>query len=408
VKAREIERLFVHRAGERAGELQRTEHGASFIYGVEYAAVHRGDASFAVAFQLPVRPEPFTTSGVNLHPFFAGLLPEGLRLRALVRSVKTSEDDLFTLLAQVGEDAIGDVALTVTDAVPRERSLEIDEAGLAAVSFRELLERSLEYGDDTTHSTMSGAQPKVSAAMISFPVRSRARGAAYLLKLTPSEYPRLVENEAFFMKVARSAGLETASAKLVHDARGESALLVQRFDRQVRADGSIARLHQEDACQLLNRYPADKYRLKLADVAGALDVCEAPLVAKFEMLRLQAFSYLIANGDLHAKNVSVLSHGHSVGLSPAYDVLSTLPYGDAKLALSMEGRDDRLRAKDFIAFGERLGIQPPATKRMLAKLIDCVGPWTERLSEIGLDAKKSRHLERVMRERLDALAPAVS
>jgi serine/threonine-protein kinase HipA len=49
------------------------------------------------------------TEGVNLHTFFAGLLPEGLRFEALVRAAKTSRDDLFSLLLLAGSEAIGDV-----------------------------------------------------------------------------------------------------------------------------------------------------------------------------------------------------------------------------------------------------------------------------------------------------------
>jgi serine/threonine-protein kinase HipA len=48
-------------------------------------------------------------NGDNLPPFFAGLLPEGRRFSALVKKLKTSEDDLFSLLAMVGTDCIGDI-----------------------------------------------------------------------------------------------------------------------------------------------------------------------------------------------------------------------------------------------------------------------------------------------------------
>lgn len=405
--ARESEALIVHRAGRRAGVLSRTAHGARFAYDAEYVAAHRHDPTRAVAFTLPVRAEPFEVSGVNLHPFFAGLLPEGLRLRALARGVKTSEDDLFSLLAAAGEDAIGDVTATASDSSPRERSPEIDVTALGTLRFRELFERSLEL-DAGAHASFSGVQPKVSASMISFPVRSRARGSACLLKLTPPDHPRLVENEAFFMQLASEVGIEAARVELVHDAAGESGLLVERFDRVRRADGAWERLHVEDACQILGRYPADKYRLKLVDVCGALDVCAAPVVERLKLLRLQAFSYAIGNGDLHARNVSVLTRGATVALSPAYDLLSTLPYGDERMALGLEGRDTKLAASHFIAFGERVGVRAAATTRMLAKLVAELRPAVGRLGEIGLADKVRRHLERTMVGRLDALDPVRS
>jgi serine/threonine-protein kinase HipA len=405
VNARDVETLVVQRDHRRAGLLTRTTHGARFVYDAEYVASHGQDPAWAVAFTLPVRAEPYEVRGVNLHPFFAGLLPEGLRLRALVRGLKTSEDDLFSLLAAVGEDAVGDVAVTEPGKTPRERSLDIGASTFDQVRFAELLEQSLDLAGGA-HASVAGVQPKVSAVMVSFPVRSRLRGKSYLLKLAPPEFPRLVENEAFFMRLAQAAGLEAARVEIVRDAGGESGLLVERFDRVARADGSFQRLHQEDACQLLDRYPADKYRLGLAEVCAALDVCSAPVVERMKLLRLQAFAYAIVNGDLHARNVSVLTRGATVALSPAYDVLSTLPYGDEHLALAFEGRDKKLKAQHFVAFGARVGVRAAAMTSLLRGIVSAVRPALGRLSEIGLDAKATRHLERTIAARLEALDPA--
>lgn len=192
----------------------------------------------------------------------------------------------------------------------------------------------------------------------------------------------------------------------VHDREGRSGLLVERFDRVPREGDerdSLLELHQEDACQLLDRYPADKYRLGLREIAESLEVCSAPLVERLRLLQLQALSCLIVNGDLHAKNISVLTRGGEVRLTPIYDLLSTLPDGDAKLALKLEGRDEDLRREDFVAFGERLGIRPPAIERMLDGLVNRLGPHLPRLPEIGLEERSTRHLERTMTERLTRL-----
>ena len=166
------------------------------------------------------------------------------------------------------------------------------------------------------------------------------------------------------------------------------------------------KLHQEDACQLLDRYPADKYRISLADVLGALEVCSAPVTDRLKLLRLQAYSYLIANGDLHGKNVSVRVLGARIALTPAYDLLSTLHYGDRALALALEGRDDKLKARHFVAFGERVGVRAKATERVLEALCRGVAAALPRLSEIGLAAGRQAHLERVIMQRCAALRPS--
>ncbi len=406
MSARLSERLDVYKGKQRVAELSRTAHGARLTYAPEYLATRAAEEPVAIAFTLPPRAEPYEVFGANLHPFFAGLLPEGLRLRALVRSLKTSEDDLFSLLAASGVDAVGDVAVSLPGQTLAERAPVADTAQLGALSFAELLAESLRYDDGRGDAAIAGVQPKVSAAMISFPVRARDKRHAYILKLTPPEYPRLVENEAFFMELARSAGLRVARTRVVHDKEGTSALLVERFDRVPQPDGSLLRLHQEDACQLLDRYPADKYRLSLADVTRALEVCSAPIAERLKLLRMQAFSYLIGNGDMHAKNVSVRVLDTRIELTPCYDFLSTLPYGDRALALAMEGRDDKLKRAHFIAFGERAGLRKAAVEQMLDALTKRTALAPTRLSEIGLEAKRTQHLERTMRERLADLASA--
>lgn len=402
-----LDSLRVFRGVDPVGTLSRTEHGASFAYDQKYREQHAQDPMKAIAFKLPVRELPFVVNGTNLHPFFAGLLPEGLRLHALVRGVKTSEDDLFSLLAAVGSNTVGDVWVQASgnQSVIIEPVVELTKLG--KTSFDELLAQSLDWNKGGDLVTVAGVQPKVSAAMISIPMRPKSQRHEYLLKLSPNEFPRLVENEFFFMQLAKSMKLRTAPVKLVHDREGRAGLLVERFDRVPTLSKSattLDRVHQEDACQLTDRYPADKYRISLREVADALEVCSAPLVERLRLLQLQALSYLIGNGDMHAKNISVQVHERRVQLTPIYDLVTTLPYGDEHMALQMDGRDKALRRKDFLEFGERIGVRQAATERMLDHLIKKVGPIVVRLSEIGFDTKKTSRLEREVGERAKRLA----
>lgn len=111
--------------------------------------------------------------------------------------------------------------------------------------------------------------------MIALPVRTLEKKRPHTLKLTPSEFPRLVENGPFFVRLAKAVSIEVAETRIVHDRDGEAGLLVDRFDR-------------------------------LPDKRGVL-----------HKLRLQAHSYLIANGDLHGKNVSVRALVARIALTPA-------------------------------------------------------------------------------------------
>jgi len=307
--------------------------------------------------------------------------------------VKTSQDDLFSLLAAAGADCIGDVSVADTGRPPEERTPSVDAKRIDSISFAEVLEKSLR---STKEPTIPGVQEKVSAAMISLPLR--ARSASYILKLNPPKVPKLVENEQFFMALAKKCGLSTAETRLVFDRDREPGLLVTRFDRR-----AGHKLHQEDACQLLDRYPADKYLLSVRELMDAMDVCSAPVIARARLLRLVAYSYVIGNGDLHGKNVSVRVVDGLVELTPAYDLLSTVPYGDRRMALKMDGRDANLRRRSFVAMGERFKIPKPATTAMLDEILDATGPALEQLDAIGFDAKTTKKLQQALGRRRDDL-----
>lgn len=79
-------------------------------------------------------------------------------------------------------------------------------------------------------------------------------------------------------------------------------------------------------------------------------------------LEIYVFSYLVGNGDLHAKNLSLMwaSDCDPRSLSPAYDLISTTVYGDHRMALKLDGRDSHFSRKNFLKFAERNAVSPIA------------------------------------------------
>ncbi len=73
------------------------------------------------------------------------------------------------------------------------------------------------------------------------------------------------------------------------------------------------------------------------------------------------------------------------------------------MALKLEGRDDNLAGRYFLPFGERVGVKPPAVRKLLEDLHARSQPWIERVAEIGLDDRKTAELMRVMRKRREEL-----
>jgi serine/threonine-protein kinase HipA len=244
------------------------------------------------------------------------------------------------------------------------------------VSFADVF--AAETGADPDRVALPGVQPKASARMISFPVR---RGtASFILKLDPPDFPHLCRNEELMLRAARASGLSTVSAELVTDRDGREALAVQRFDRT--ADGGL--LAVEDACQVLGRYPADKYAVSTEDACTALgSVASAPVVAGRTLLRWVAFAYVSGNGALHGKNLAVAERPDgTVQPAPAYDLPSSYPYGDTTLALPVGGKTrDDVGRDDLLALAHVLHVPERAAIRVLDEVAGAVDGWLPTLDE---------------------------
>ncbi|MCC6952620.1 MAG: HipA domain-containing protein [Deltaproteobacteria bacterium] len=407
---REVEELAVFKKERRAGSLRRTTEGAAFEYDSEYFLELQRDPALALASTLGAQAQTHEVRGVNLHPFFAGLLPEGLRQKALLSALKTSADDLFSMLAAGGGDTIGDVSVALDGGEPRvtrERSLpsvdEIDfnEMFHAVIGVDSLAERKRDV-------MIAGVQPKLSAQRISFPVALKKRNRNCILKLGSPEYPRLVHNEHFCMSAARACGVDVALTEIVLDRGGNAGLLVERFDRvPVGKSSRFTSLHQEDACQFLGRYPQDKYRLTLREICGGLgDVCTSPIIETSHLLRQYLFSYLIGNGDLHAKNISVLESrdGIRTGLAPAYDLVSTLPYGDEEMALQLDGKRGNFKRENFLTFGERVGVRRAAVEQLLDRTLRAWSRILPTSATVGWDEKSTRTIHKALERRARVLS----
>lgn len=393
-RARETTRAHVLKGELLAGTLSRQGDDVAFRYDEEYLA----SGGRPVATTLPLTEHPYRTHGGAVPAFFAGLLPEGRRLDALVAAVKTSTDDEFSLLVAVAADCVGDVRVLPEDHDVPDLGSPVELRPHEQVCFHEMFEHSV----DPQGESLPGVQDKLSAALLSLPVHYAHTEA--LLKLTPTALPRLVENEACFMAMAARCGLRVARTEVLTDRDGHTALLVERFDRRLTPTG-LERIPQEDAVQLAGRWPASKYRISAREVFDAtLATTPARIAAAPDLLRLFAFSYLIGNGDLHGKNVSAYGPDPDLWeVTPAYDLLSTLPYGDRRLALQLDGRDDNLRGSTFVAFAARLGVRERATRRLLTELTDRAEPLLGSVETIGFDGRRTTDLLTTMRKRLGDL-----
>ena len=174
-------------------------------------------------------------------------------------------------------------------------------------------------------------------------------------------------------------------------------LLVERFDRN-----NKKRIHQEDACQFLNHYPADKYRITVNQIADAITlISNAPQLEILNLLSQTAFSYLICNGDLHAKNISLQTlEDETITLTPLYDLISTAIYSDFNMAIKLDGRDDNIKRKVFTDFAERYQISLKVMTNTLDKLLKRFTKYYPSLFTIEMTDKQKKLLERMIAKRI--------
>ncbi|MGA7203291.1 MAG: HipA domain-containing protein, partial [Specibacter sp.] len=324
-----------------------------------------------------------TFSHGSVPAFFAGLLPEGERLAKLRWAVKTTISDEFSLLLAAGENPVGDVQIVPSGEKPQQvPALLTVTKTMDHIKFAEFAA----VPGPVDRSALPGHQDKVTASYR----HDKDPTRAYILKFNDGSHARQVETEHLLLNKARGLGIPVADARLVHDGDGQAALLVSRFDRS--PSGSLA---VEDCAQLLGLVPARKFSVPSEAVAAAaVGMCAAQSLAARNIFLQFLFAWLTGNGNLHAKNISVVQQPNGEWfVAPAYDLQCTLaaeieqgfaagvpggilteltdgdPSRDPGMALPVGGNAGSrtgLNRNDWLRFGRTLHIP----ERLVAKCID--------------------------------------
>ena len=99
-----IRRARVLFSGRPAGILEELEKGRRYLF--SYDPSYPGPP---VSLTMPVVERVFQFD--RFPPFFDGLLPEGVLLEGLLRTLKIDRDDCFSQLTAVGADLVGAVTV---------------------------------------------------------------------------------------------------------------------------------------------------------------------------------------------------------------------------------------------------------------------------------------------------------
>lgn len=320
-----------------------------------------------------------TTPG-KLPPFIVSLLPEGWLEkvlkdhdeRALLRSGRRYMSNITIVerqaeLAELPSDLLlhrvadhsRDGVFTGTYAGPGRDDI--------AASFERNLAAIYERGDTPR---LSGIQIKAPMFLDETGTLLPGTGRPFTHILKPagtSGFETLPLVEWFSLNLGRAAGFEAPAASLVPMPHGlPPALIVERFDiRQDQDDRRMLAL--EDLCSVLDLPAEAKYTGTMERIARAI----RPLSTAVEedlliVVKRALFAWLIADGDMHLKNMALLKTAQPgekqfrrVRMAPLYDAVTTRVFPNLehdRMALKMNGKDDRLKRADFRALATIAGL----------------------------------------------------
>ena len=217
------------------------------------------------------------------------------------------------------------------------------------------------------------------------------------------------------LELGCAAGFETPDSALIAMPDGmPPALVVERFDVR-RGAHDQRRLAMEDFCSILDLPTSAKYDGTIERMARALRPLSTDPAADLHILfRRAVFAWLIADGDMHLKNLAVLKIADggaktftAVRFSPLYDAVTTRVFpglGGDRMALKLNGKDDRLTRQDFLSLARTIGLTVEGAEAGLDALATRI---PERLTSLQLPAFASEFDgAKAVRDKLEAIVTA--
>ncbi len=331
----------------------------------------------------------------RLHPVLSNMLPEGGQREYLAQILKIHVDTEFPVFSYLGGDLPG--ALIATPLEPAD-----------------IPDYALEHRPGIEPVPVAPAVPgfKFSLAGIQSKFSMRQRDGTYhmppdgelgdwIVKPPSAHHPFVPLNEFTSMSLAQSAGVDVPENTLVRVAKlndlpplnlpaEEYAYAVRRFDRP-----GTHRTHIEDFAQVLLQYAHEKYGHANYEQIGRVlyQFTGRPLANVQQFARRLLVNILLANGDAHLKNWSLIyPDAVTPELAPAYDIVSTRAYipSEREFALKLGKTKDwyEVGLEHFENWAKRADIPWRAIKPHLEDSIDKARTlWPRQLTTLPMTAE---------------------
>jgi len=352
-----------------------------------------------------------TTPG-KLPPFIASLLPEGWLEavlknpdeRAELRSGKRYMSNV-TIVERPSELAglSADVLMARLDAYTGDGVFTGVYAGPGRGALEDSFERNLvRLYEQADTPRLSGVQIKAPMYLDLEGTLSPATGKPFTHLLKPAGtggFEALPVIEWLAMQLGRAAGFTVPAAALVALPDGlPPALVVERFDIRVGVEDRRL-LALEDLCSVLDLPASAKYGGTIERLARAIrPLSTSPDRDLLILFRRALFAWLIADGDMHLKNLALLKVAEpgagqfrEVRMAPLYDAVTTRVFPrleSDRMALKLNGKDDRLDRSDFRTLAVTMGLKATEADETLA---DMQARLVESIDRLKLPAIPGYH-----------------
>ena len=397
--------LYCSMNGHLVGELRQKYNRLSFQYSEQWLATA---GSRAISLSIPLQAKEISSEHVAA--FLDNLLPDNDIIRQrIVDRLGADSTQPFDLLAQIGADCIGALAITTTPPTNTEQATAA--VNVTPVSNAEIAQQirnsrrnntlGMDSNDDFRIS-LAGAQEKTALTFWQGQWCKPHGQTATTHILKPPIYHHesmqldlssSVDNEWFCLTFLKQLGIATATTQ-IQQFDDQKVLVVTRFDRRI-GQQSIVRLPQEDMCQALGKASGSKYEEhggpSAKDIMNLLTLSKQSIDDRETFFKAQVAFWLLAAIDGHAKNFSVFLQADGFQLTPLYDVMSAYPYfgkgniqkQKIKMAMKVHSKNTHYRwhniqTRHWYSHGKYLGLSERTVAKILSELVNGVETALDR------------------------------
>jgi len=299
----------------------------------------KNEKAFPFSLPFTLREEAYV--GAPVYAYFDNLLPDNISIRRKIAlQTSAASADVFDLLFQIGRDCVGALQFIP----PTDPSPTLQKAQGAPQPLQQILKtvQDLEFFPLGVHASkdfrlsLAGMQEKtaylfhqkqwmkpIGATPTTHIFKPTVKPEKMQIPLTHS-----VENEWLCGKILAAFDLPVANSQIL-EIEGEKILVVERFDRQWRAQNILVRIPQEDLCQALGIPSDHKYESEkgpgMQKIMNLLSSSQNRSQDRKTFFKSQVLFWAMAAIDGHAKNFSLFHSPAGFQLTPLYDVLSASP-----------------------------------------------------------------------------------